>query len=192
MFLSPFLSLPLPLRPIQILWINIIMDGPPAIALGLEPPSKEVMRRPPRKPDKGILSGIGPSILMTSILMTAGTLFILWSEPHGTPELEKKALTMAFTAFVVFQLFNAFNCRSERRSLVSRPLANGTLLLAVIASAALQVLIIYNPLFQEVFRTVPLSLGDWAKIILVSSTIVFAEEIRKLVSRLNEPRARGA
>ncbi|MCX6778028.1 MAG: calcium-transporting P-type ATPase, PMR1-type [Candidatus Micrarchaeota archaeon] len=186
MFISPFLSLPLPLRPIQILWINVIMDGPPALALGLEPSTKDVMGRPPRNQEMGILSGIGPSILLTGILMTAGTLFILWSEPSGTPDLAKRALTMTFTAFVVFQLFNAFNCRSERRSLLSKPLSNTFLLAAVFASALLQLLIIYNPLLQQVFHTVPLSAGDWVKIIAVASTIIIAEEIRKLLARRNE------
>ena len=109
---SSIIGLPVPFNPIQVLWINIIMDGPPAQSLGVEPPEKDVMERPPLK--KEIMSGQNLiKIIIAGVVMTTGTLalyyFLLSS---GTGLI--KAMSMAFTVFVMFQIFNVFNCRSAQ------------------------------------------------------------------------------
>lgn len=164
-------SLPIPFNPIQVLWINIIMDGPPAQSLGIEPPEKNVMNRPPLKeeiiPRRSLLK-----IAIAGVVMTIGTL-ALYSYILGTdlsPAHENvKAMTMAFTVFVMYQIFNVFNCRSERG------FSNKFLFLAVIASVLLQLGVIYLPFLQEIFRTTALGVFDWVLILLVASTILVSD-----------------
>lgn len=181
MFAAPALGLPLPLNAIQILWINIIMDGPPALALGVEPPSGDEMERQPRNPKEPFITRkLFLFVLVSGVTMAAGTLAILHiATASGNP----KAGTLAFTAFVMFQLLNAFNCRSISRSAFSRPFSNKYLFLAVLASFGLQLAIIYLPFFQSIFGTEPLTLLDWAVVLSVALGIVAVEEIRKFLFR---------
>jgi len=164
---SSIMGIPVPFNPIQVLWINIIMDGPPAQALGVELPEKNVMERGPHKeeiiPGKNLLK-----IVIAGIVMTVGTLALyLYELSLGVDGL--KATTIAFTAFVMFQIFNVFNCRSERG------FSNKFLIIAVGISLVLQLCIIYIPFFEGIFRTVPLSLIDWILILAVSSTILISD-----------------
>jgi len=164
-------SLPVPFNPIQVLWINIIMDGPPAQSLGVEPPEKNVMNRPPLKeeiiPRKNLLK-----IVIAGVVMTVGTLalysYILSADPSPANE-NVKAMTMAFTVFVMYQIFNVFNCRSESG------FSNKFLLLAVGASVLLQLGVIYLPFLQGIFRTTALGAFDWVLILLIASTILVSD-----------------
>lgn len=164
---SSILGLPVPFNPIQVLWINIIMDGPPAQSLGVEPPEKGVMERPPVKeniiPRKNVIK-----IAIAGVVMTIGTLalyFYLLS--NGEPLI--KAMTMAFTVFVMYQIFNVFNCRSDHG------FSNKFLFIAVVASLILQLGVIYLPFLQGIFRTTSLGAFDWVIILIISCTILISD-----------------
>jgi P-type Ca2+ transporter type 2C len=183
MFIVPFTGLPLPFTPLELLWINIIMDGPPALALGVEPPRGDVMKKKPRDPNENILSGVLSGIFLTGVVMCFGTIVLLYlSVKRDAAE----TTTLAFTGFVVFQLLNALNCRSNRESFLSNFWKNKYLLLALLISAVLQLLIIYNPFLQGVFKTTALELEDWAIILGMASTVLAAEELRKYFLRRRE------
>ena len=163
------MSLPVPFNPIQVLWINIIMDGPPAQSLGVEPPEKNVMERAPLKeeiiPRKNLLK-----IIIAGVVMTVGTLVLYYLElTNGAGTL--KATTIAFTVFVMFQIFNVFNCRSEKFSNFS----NKFLVVAIGLSFLLQLAVIYVPFLQGVFRTTALSIIDWVAILVVASLIFVSD-----------------
>jgi len=166
---SSIIGLPVPFNPIQVLWINIIMDGPPAQSLGVEPPEKDVMERPPLK--KEIMSGQNLiKIIIAGVVMTTGTLalyyFLLSS---GTGLI--KAMSMAFTVFVMFQIFNVFNCRS------AQGFSNRFLIIAVTSSFFLQLAVIYTPFLQGIFKTTSLSGMDWMIVLLIASTILVSDFI---------------
>lgn len=166
---SSIIGLPVPFNPIQVLWINIIMDGPPAQSLGVEPPEKDVMERPPLK--KEIMSGQNLiKIIIAGVVMTTGTLalyyFLLSS---GTGLI--KAMSMAFTVFVMFQIFNVFNCRS------AQGFSNRFLIIAVASSFFLQLAVIYTPFLQGIFKTTSLSGMDWMIVLLIASTILVSDFI---------------
>jgi Ca2+-transporting ATPase len=180
---APLVGLPLPFHPIQILWVNIIMDGPPALALGLDPPSAGIMRRPPRRPRDPILSWRRLARLLTlGGVMTLGTLWVLH---HGLRTgSEPRALTLAFTTFVFFQVFNAFNARSERDSAFGRALfQNWRLWAALGVVVALQLLAVSWAPARVVFHTAPLSAGDLWLAAAAGASIVVFEELYKLVRR---------
>ncbi|HEX3013715.1 MAG TPA: calcium-transporting P-type ATPase, PMR1-type [Methanobacterium sp.] len=163
------MSLPVPFNPIQILWINIIMDGPPAQSLGVEPPEKNVMERAPLKeeiiPRKNLLK-----IIIAGVVMTVGTLVLYYLELiNGAGAL--KATTIAFTVFVMFQIFNVFNCRAAKFSNFS----NKFLAVAISLSFLLQLAVIYVPFLQGVFRTTALSIIDWVAIIIFASLIFVSD-----------------
>jgi Ca2+-transporting ATPase len=164
---ASIMGLPVPFNPIQVLWINIIMDGPPAQSLGVEPPEKGVMERPPIKEDiiprKNIIK-----IAIAGVVMTLGTLMVYYSFISNGADLTE-ARTMAFTVFVMYQIFNVFNCRSERG------FSNKFLFIAVGASLLLQLGVIYLPFLQGVFRTTSLGAFDWLLVLLVASTIFISD-----------------
>jgi len=167
---SSIMGLPVPFNPIQVLWINIIMDGPPAQSLGVEPPEKNVMERAPIKeeiiPRKNLLK-----IIIAGVVMTVGTLALYYYEIiSGVGAL--KATSIAFTVFVMFQIFNVFNCKSEMNL---RNISNKFLFVAISMSLLLQIAVIYTPFLQGIFETTALSLIDWIVIILVSSTILISD-----------------
>lgn len=162
-------NLPIPFNPIQILWINIIMDGPPAQSLGVEPSEADVMERPPSKGNilhrKNLMR-----ITFAGVVMAVGTLALYYFElTSGSTVI--KATTMAFTVFVMFQIFNVFNCK------VKGMMPNKTLLLAVAASFLLQVCVIYVPFLQGIFRTTAIGAMDWVLIVLVAAIIFVSEFI---------------
>lgn len=162
-------NLPIPFNPIQILWINIIMDGPPAQSLGVEPSEADVMERPPSKGNilhrKNLLR-----ITFAGVVMAVGTMALYYFElTSGSTVI--KATTMAFTVFVMFQIFNVFNCKAKGM------VPNKTLLLAVAASFLLQVCVIYVPFLQGIFRTTAIGAMDWVLIVVVAAIIFVAEFI---------------
>jgi Ca2+-transporting ATPase len=177
-----------PLIATQILWINLLTDSAPALALGFEPPAKDVMRRPPRGlTDRVIDRPMQLNIVFIGLVMAAATLLTIdWRLPGGliagSGSLEE-ARTMGFTVLVVAQLFNAFNARSSRESAFHRAFANWRLLVAVAVAFALQVLVVHVPLLNTGFGTVPLSLGDWLACVAIASSVLWADELRKIIGR---------
>jgi len=168
---SSVMNIPLPFNPIQILWINIIMDGPPAQSLGVEPPEEDVMSRKPEKedilPQKNLFR-----IVLAGIVMAVGTLAVyIYKLSTG----DNGATTVAFTTFVMFQIFNVFNCKSQSG------FSNKLLFLAIATSFILQLFVIYIPPLQGIFRTEPISIMDWILIVLVASLIMVNEAIIRWV-----------
>ncbi|MFQ6135496.1 MAG: cation-translocating P-type ATPase, partial [Nitrososphaerales archaeon] len=183
MLSAGLMGLPLPLITIQILWVNLVTDGLPAIALGADPPEQDIMRYPPRRPDETVFTaGIKAIILTVSILMTITLLPLFYTY---SPTFEEtgllKARTIVFTSIVMFEVFNTFNCRSERHSIFYvGPFKNRYLILALVSSIILQLAVIYIPMLQPSFGTVPLDILDWLIIIGVSSTGLIGVEIVKI------------
>ena len=165
------LPIPTPFTPIQLLWINIIMDGPPAQSLGLEGPENDIMER---GPERGELIGQKTfiRIIISGIIMTIGTLGLYcWELASGTANAGAKAMTVAFTVFVLYQLFNAFNHKSNSKEF------NKTFWISIIGSFILQVIVIYTPFLQDIFKTCPIGLTEWILIIIVSSLILVCDKI---------------
>ena len=179
------LGLPNPLNAMQILWINIIMDGPPAQSLGVEPVDHDVMRLPPRRADEPIITNsLLFRVVGAALIIMSGTLGVFWSEfTPGADELAvRHDTTMTFTTFVMFDMFFALACRSATKSALSLPLSSNPMFVAAVGGSILgQLGVIYFPPLQAVFQTVPLSFTDWAKILTVSSTVLVADELRKAV-----------
>jgi len=181
-------GLVLPLLATQILWINFVTDGAPALALGLDPPDPALMNRPPRpRHDAVITAKMWVGIVFVGVIMAASTLLVLDAAlPGGLIEGSgsiRYAQTMAFTTLVMFQLFNAFNARSDERSAFDGLFANQWLWGAVIFSLLLQVVVVYVPFLQEAFSTVALGAGDWLVCAVVASSVVWVRELSKILTR---------
>jgi Ca2+-transporting ATPase len=173
-------GLPIPLTVLQILFINLIMDGPQAISLGLELPEPDVMRQPPRKHKESILHGYSLFYIFSVsawLFVTAFNIFA-WSLQKGEPY----AMTMFFAGLIILRTFNAFNCRSITTSLFKLGLfTNRWLIGAVVLTILTTLSIIYLPFMQKIFKTVPLSASDWALLIVVGlTTLIFVELIKYL------------
>ncbi len=183
------------LMPVQILWVNLVTDGAPALALGVERKANDIMGRPPRPSDDQIFSGMMlKTIVLVGLVMAAGTLGVYYAYnpafEDGTATAAK-AGTMAFTTLMFFQIVNAFNCRSEDKSAfnVGRK-RNNWLILAVIGSVLLQCAVIYVPFLSNAFGTVPLGLLDWAAVVAVSLSVLVAVEAYKAFERRCTRRAK--
>jgi P-type Ca2+ transporter type 2C len=187
----------LPLLAAQLLWINLITDGPPALALGIDPKEPGLMERPPRARGTGVLTtedwwrlgAIGLVMMVGTIAVLdayyPGGLFTLFAK--GTaPNVadEAHARTMAFTTLMMFQLFNVYNCRSTWRSAFSGFFDNKWLLGAVLLSLLTHVLVIYVPALQTAFHTVPLTLVDWLIATSVGASLLVVLELIKLMLRM--------
>ena len=178
----------LPLLATQILWINLVTDGPPALALGVDPPGEGLMQRPPRPPGEGVITArMWRGIVFVGIIMAAGTLFVLDASlpggfVAGAGDL-RYGQTMAFTTLMLFQIFNVVNARSDEQSAFVHLFTNRWLWGAMAGSLALQVLVIYVPLLQLAFGTVTLSGGDWLLCTAVASTVLWLREAGKIVTR---------
>ncbi|XP_078400694.1 calcium-transporting ATPase type 2C member 2-like isoform X1 [Cetorhinus maximus] len=183
--LSTVFNLPNPLNAMQILWINIIMDGPPAQSLGVEPVDKDVIKRPPRNVKDSILNkGLIVKILFSAIIIISGTLFVYWKElPEG--KISSRTTTMTFTCFVFFDMFNALSCRSQTKSIFQIGLfRNHVFLYTVLGSLLGQMAVIYFPPLQKVFQTESLRALDLLFLIGLASSVFFASEILKLIERI--------
>lgn len=185
MFLASVFGMPAPLIPVQILWMNLVTDGLPALALGVDPAADGLMTRPPRKPDAPLLSRTRRSVLVIQAFAIAlcsltAFFFVLRIEQAGPT----RARTMAFTVMVLAELFQAFNARSLRLSVFSPHLhANWKLVLAALGALALQLLLIYVPPLQGIFQTEALSLLDLGVGTALASLTLWATEVVKLVLR---------
>jgi len=183
LFLAPFLGLPLPLLPTHILWVNLVTDGLPGLALAAEPEERGVMRRPPRPPGEGIFArGMWQHVLFVGLLI--GGLSILtqaWAIGAGE---EDRARTMVFTVLTFCQLAHAMAIRSERDCLFTIGIGSNPLLLAaVLATVGLQVAVIYLPVGNTLLHTVPLSAGEMAFCLLLPGVVFLAVEAEKWVLR---------
>lgn len=162
MLFAIMLSLPLPLVPVQILWVNLVTDGLPAIALGLDNPEEEVMKRPPRNPRESVLAkGLGFKILTRGFMIGLVTLIAFWIVYQNNPENLTYARTIAFTTLVIAQLIHVFDCRSESSIFSRNPFENLYLVAAVIVSLLMVIVVIYWDPLQPIFHTVDLNLNDW-------------------------------
>jgi Ca2+-transporting ATPase len=180
---AQLLGMPTPFTAIHILWINIIMDGPPAMTLGLEPSRPGIMLEPPRRANERILSlARFKRLLMYGITMAAGTLgLFFYAQERG----EAYALTLAFTTFVLFQFFNVLNARAEHHSAFNRQfLSNGKLWAALATVVGLQGLVVHWAPAQTIFDTTALSAEDWGLAFGVASSILLLDEGRKLMLKL--------
>jgi Ca2+-transporting ATPase len=187
----------LPLLATQILWINLVTDGAPALALGVDPADPDVMRQPPRPRGEGVLTRrMWAGILFVGVVMAAGTLLVLdASLPGGLIEGEgdiRYAQTMAFTTIVFLSLFTVFNARSDERSAFVGMFSNGWLWAAVLLAVVLQAAVVYLPVLQQAFSTVPLRSGDWLRCIAVGSSVLWLRELTKLLGRLRRATMRPA
>lgn len=182
MLLAPFIGMPFPLLPLQILWINLVTDGLPGLALGVEPAEREVMRRPPYPPNENVFArGMARQIIWVGLLMglvSLGTGFVYWSLDH--PDWQ----TMVFTTLTLSQMGNALAIRSNRDSLFSIGLlSNKPMLQAVLLTLALQLLVIYTPFLQGIFNTTPLAPLDLAISLLASLVVFMGVEVEKWLIR---------
>lgn len=183
--LSTAFKLPNPLNAMQILWINILMDGPPAQSLGVEPVDHEVMKKPPRKrTDKILTSFVLRRLLMSAAFIIIGTVYVFVKEMAEDNQVTARDTTMTFTCFVLFDMFNALACRHATKSIFEVGFfANKMFNYAVGLSLLGQLCAIYVPFFQGIFKTESLSLGDLGFLVMISSTVFIADEVRKLWSR---------
>ncbi|MFQ5987318.1 MAG: calcium-translocating P-type ATPase, SERCA-type [Dehalococcoidia bacterium] len=168
---ATLLKLPLPILPIQVLWVNVISDGLPALALSFDPYEKDIMQRKPRSPKEGIFHGMLLFVLAAAVVdfLVEMLLLIYWKNTNFV-SLER-VRTMIFTSTVLFELFFVFNCRSENRSVFRTNIfQNKKLVLAVALSFLLHLAVIYVPFFQPLFKTVPLNASDWLIILAMSSS----------------------
>ncbi len=166
--------------PVQLLWINLVTDGLPALALGVDPYPTDIMNRPPRDPKEGVLSkDIAFLIVVVAAVLTIGTLGIFaWELNDGSDPVRTQTVT--FTTIVFFELFLVFAIRSPRQTLRQVGfLTNRKLIYAVLLSMALQFMVIYVPVFQTPFHTEPLTAWDWARTILISLSAFLIVELLK-------------
>jgi Ca2+-transporting ATPase len=183
MIIGPFLGMPLPLLPLQILWMNLVTDGMPALALGVEQAEDDVMARPPRSATETIFGGgvlgyiAGFGALLAVVSLAVG--FSLWKDSPDGPWQ-----TVLFSTLIFSQLALALEVRSEKRSLFSIGLfSNRAMVGAVTLGIALQLALIYVPFLQRVFDTVALSAPDLAIAFAAGLAVIIAVEIQKLIAR---------
>ena len=182
-FLSILFNMPVPLVPIQLLWLNLVSDSFPALALGTEAGEPGIMKKKPRDTKEPILNkSLSTGILILSIAQTAAVLTAFrWALNNYNKDLEI-ARTLAFTTLVVVELFMAFTCRSERYPVIKLGIfSNRALVLATITSFVLGIAVLYIPFLQPIFKTVSLGIRDWVMILLLSIIPVLTGEIYKLI-----------
>jgi Ca2+-transporting ATPase len=189
MLAAPFFGMPLPLLPLQILWMNLVTDGLPALALGVEPPEYDTMRRPPHPPGENIFArGLGRHVIWVGLLMailSLGPGYLYWRAGDSHWQ------TVLFTTLTLSQMGHVLAIRSERQSLFRAGLlSNKPLLGAACLTAVLQLALVYVPALQRVFTTEALPLADLGLTIALSSVVFVAVEFEKWLARWRQPEAR--
>lgn len=185
MLIATLAGLPLPLIPIQILWMNLVTDGLPAIALGVEPGEKDIMQRPPRDPKESIFSRslhmkIGLTGILISFCAIAVFIVALWQNPTDIG----KARTLAFTTLVMAQLIFVFECRSEHHSIFEIGFfGNPYLVFAVIISSIMHCMIVYHPWLQNIFKTTSLSVDDWVLVLLFAAGSLVVDTAIRIINK---------
>jgi Ca2+-transporting ATPase len=180
---TALLGMPLPLTAVQILYVNLATDGLPALALAVDPPEPDLMRRPPRDPHAGIF---GPQVVALMLVGGAWSMLVnvglfAWALDSGRPLLE--AMSMTFVSLVLIQFLKAYSYRSDRVSVLRRPFANHWLNAAVAWEVSLLALIIYLPVLQGPFNTYALTATDWVVILCVSATVLPVLDVAKAMLR---------
>ena len=174
MLFAMILALPLPLVPIQILWVNLVTDGLPAMALGLDRPEDNVMKRDPRSPNEGVFArGLGWKVISRGILIGLSTIAAFMLAYNDNPDNLAYAQTVAFATLVLAQLIHVFDCRSEKSILSRNPFGNMYLVWAVLSSLLLVLVVIYVPALQGIFHTVAIQPKDWLMILGLASVPTF-------------------
>ncbi|MFC1504257.1 cation-translocating P-type ATPase [Spirochaetota bacterium] len=195
MLFGSIIGMPMPLRPIQILWINLVTDGAPAIGLAYEPSEPDVMKRPPFKPGETVFSrGAGRQIIMAGIIIggvslalgylkyTGGKLFGFYDVIKGN-----SWQTMIFTTLTFCQMALVLSLRTGKWPIFKvNPFSNIPVLIAVIATFLLQLMLIYTPFFNKIFRTVPLNKYEIGTCLLVAAFVIIFLEVEKAISRVKE------
>uniref|UniRef100_A0A8C7CFR5 Calcium-transporting ATPase n=1 Tax=Oncorhynchus kisutch TaxID=8019 RepID=A0A8C7CFR5_ONCKI len=189
--LATLMNFPNPLNAMQILWINIIMDGPPAQSLGVEPVDKDVIRKPPRNVRDSILTrSLLVKVLVSALVIVCGTLFVFWRELQDNL-ITPRDTTMTFTCFVFFDMFNALSSRSQTRMVHEMGLcSNKMFCYAVLGSIMGQLAVIYFPPLQSVFQTESLSIFDLLFLVGLTSSVCMVSEAIKWVERWRAVRER--
>jgi Ca2+-transporting ATPase len=181
----------LPLLATQILWINLVTDGAPALALGVDPADEGLMRNPPRPPNEGVITArMWRGIFFVGAVIAASTLLVLdASLPGGLIEGTGTLVygqTMAFTTLMLSQLFNVFNARSDEKSAFIHLFTNRWLWLSIAFSLALQCVVLYLPAMQRAFGTVGLGVVDWGRCAVAASAVFWLREGSKIVTRMRD------
>ncbi|MBK9116380.1 MAG: cation-translocating P-type ATPase [Betaproteobacteria bacterium] len=176
-------GMPLPLTAVQILYVNLATDGLPALALAVDPPEADLMRRRPRDPRIGIFTRPVVALMLVGGLWSALVNLALFAWAWQSGRSIAEAMTMTFVCLVVIQLVNAYNFRSDRLSILRRPFANRWLNLAVLWEVALLTLVVYLPVLHAPFGTFALTAVDWAIVVAVALTIVPVLEGAKALAR---------
>jgi Ca2+-transporting ATPase len=184
MLLAPLAGMPLPLLPLQILWINLVTDGLPGLALGVEPPERDTMRRPPHDPQENIFGrGLGRHVLWVGLLMGLVSLAMgYWTWRTGWDNWQ----TMIFTTLTLSQMAHALAVRSRESLFKVGLLSNKALLGAVLLTFVLQMAVIYVPFLQNLFRTDALSLGELLLSLILSTVVFWGVEAEKWLIRRNK------
>lgn len=181
--LATLMSIPNPLNAMQILWINIIMDGPPAQSLGVEPVDKDVLKQKPRNTKEPMITRhLIINVLLSASIIILGTLWVYNKEMvNGNTARDT---TMTFTCFVFFDMFNALSCRSQTKSIFTIGLwSNKMFLVAVTLSVIGQMLVIYFPPLQRIFQTEALTAKDLLFLAALTSSVFVISEIKKFIER---------
>jgi len=185
MFITSLVGWPVPLLPIQILWVNLVTDSLPALGLGFDPPDKDIMRRVPRKPNepiidrnRGYLMALqGLFIALCSLL---AFIYVLFVEKEGVG----RARTAAFIVLSVAELFHALNSRHQMKSIFELGFfTNLKLIYALLISLVLQLSVIYIPFMQKIFKTENLTLFDWVLVFILSSLPLWTMELVKWLNK---------
>ncbi|EDO17793.1 hypothetical protein Kpol_541p36 [Vanderwaltozyma polyspora DSM 70294] len=186
--LSTAFKLPNPLNAMQILWINILMDGPPAQSLGVEPVDNDVMKKPPRKrSDKILTPFVLRRLLTTAVFIIMGTVYVFMKEMAEDGKVTARDTTMTFTCFVFFDMFNALACRHSTKSIFEIGLFSNKMFNYAVGFSLLgQMCAIYVPFFQNIFKTESLAFFDLVFLFFVSSSVFIADEVRKYYSKKQE------
>ncbi len=183
MVFASLAGLPLPLSAVQILYVNLATDGLPALALAMDPPSRDVMKRSPRKLDRGIFSRPVVLLMVVGGLWSALINMILFSRSLSLGKTLKESMALVFVSLILTQFFKAYNFRSDRYSVLRRPFANKWLNRAIGWELVILLLVIYVPFLQIPFKTHSLSFVDWAWVIFTAVTIIPVLEITKWILR---------
>jgi Ca2+-transporting ATPase len=188
MFLATLLGLPLPLLPLQILWVNLVTDGLPAMALGVDKNTPDIMLRPPRHPKESVFSrGLSKKIILKGIQIGFSTLVVFFMVYYLKEDLVL-ARTAAFATLVFCQLFHVFECCSETQSVFELNFfANKFLLLAVGISLTMQLAVMYIPFLSSIFVTAPLTYLEWIAVLLVSGCTFILSGIRHALGWRERP-----
>ena len=178
----------------QILWINLLTDTGPALALGIDPPAEDVMARPPRSKQERIIDReMQLGVLLVGLVMAAATLLTIDAKLPGGLIPGSSSLTEArtagFTVLVFAQLFNALNARSEQVSAFHRLFANRLLWLAIGVSLLLQVAVVHLPFLNTALSTAPMSARDWLLCLAMASSVLWVDELKKLIVRARSSRS---